>query len=586
MNTTVRHDPDDHGIRELFDWAADLPADQWEPFLARECPDDPARRAAVLRILKGAQQASAEQFLKRPREEQPAADPEAIGKYRVVRRLSEAGGQATAYLAYDPDTRRHVVLKRYHPADTPDDRRALYEEAQALARIDSDYVAQCFGIERLDDEVFLVVQYIPGRNLEEIRRDSPLDPNEVVRLVTELAEGVAAVHACWLIHRDIKPANVIRHENGKPRLVDFGLAAFLGSDRSRELSGTPAYMAPEQARVESDRIDSRTDIFGIGGVLYYLLTGHPPYEGATRAEVLERAKKHDIPPPRSLEPTIPAALESVCLKALAAAPGERYATAGEFAAALRKAAEPEPVPATGPARRPDRMRRRLLVAVGCGLLALAGWYGAREPVSAIVARPLQANISVNHFRELGDGRRVRDQGPITADSLARNPPHLKDSVRVHVELTRPAHVLLIALNPDGKDQLCAQTGDDTSATPTRELEYPEDRGRVFGLTDGAGLQAFVVVASERPLPAYAEWKGHIPGGLAWSPVEQEGFWTYDATASADIPRIRGRLRGEILQRDVAPEGLVNLCNRLREAPGVTLVQAVAFPVKPDQDIMR
>jgi hypothetical protein len=573
MNTTVHHDPDDHGIRELFDRAADLSADQWESFLARECPDDPARRAEVLRILKGAQQASAEQFLERPREEQPTASPEAIGKYRVVRRLSEAGGQATAYLAYDPDTDRQVVLKRYHPGDTPDDQHPLFEEAQALARIHSDYVAQCFGIERLGDEAFLVVEYIPGRNLEEIRRDGPLNPNRIVRLVTWLAEGVVAVHACGLIHRDIKPANAILHDNDKPRLVDFGLAAPIASSRLRKRSGTPAYMAPEQARGESDRIDFRTDIFGLGGVLFYLLTGCSPYGGSTRAEVLERAKKHDITPPQSLDRTIPAALESVCLKALAAAPEDRYNSAGEFAAALQQAV-----------RRPARMRRRLLVAVGCGLLALGGWYGARgpRPIFATAVRPLQAHISLSHFRELGDGRRVIPQGLITADSLAKNPPHLKDSVRVHVELTRPAYVFLIALNPDGKGQLCVQSGAAASATPLRDLEFPENPSGYFGLTDGVGLQAFVVVASERPLPAYATWKDRIPGGLSWSPVEREALWTYDGAALAVAPR----LRGPILHREVAPKSLVDLCDRLRRTPGVALVRAVAFPVKPEQEIMK
>src|SRR5262249_1169222 len=95
MNTTVLHDPGEHRIRELFDRAVDLPADQWEPFLARECPDDPGGRDEVLRILRGTQRADAEQFLDRPTEDRPTADPEAIGKYQDIRRLSEVGGQAT-----------------------------------------------------------------------------------------------------------------------------------------------------------------------------------------------------------------------------------------------------------------------------------------------------------------------------------------------------------------------------------------------------------------------------------------------------------------------------------------------------------
>jgi serine/threonine protein kinase len=199
MSTSVTPDPSDHDrVRELFDRGSELPTEQWEPFLRRECPDDPALRAEALRILRGAQQASTEQFLERPMAPPPAADPPRIGKYQIVRRFSELGGQATAYLAHDPDTDRQVVLKRYHLGDTPDDQHALFQEGRALARFHSAYVARCFGIERLGDEPFLVVEYIPGRNLDEIRRDGPLDPKRIVQLMSQLAEGVAAVHACGL----------------------------------------------------------------------------------------------------------------------------------------------------------------------------------------------------------------------------------------------------------------------------------------------------------------------------------------------------------------------------------------------------
>ena len=101
-----------------------------------------------------------------------------------------------------------------------------------------------------------------------------------------------------------------------------------------------------------------------------------------------------------------------------------------------------------------------------------------------------------------------------------------------------------------------------------------------------GLQAFVVVASDRSLPAYESWKTQVPGGLAWSPVDREGLWTYDSAAPSEAARFRGKLRGEILRRESAPEALVSLCDRLRRSPGVTLVRTVAFPVKPDQDIMK
>ena len=193
---------------------------------------------------------------------------------------------------------------------------------------------------------------------------------------------------------------------------------------------------------------------------------------------------------------------------------------------------------------------------------------------------------MKHYKELGDGRRVVPHGTISETSLASDPPRLKDLVRVQVTLSRPAYSYLIALNPNGTIQLCVPVGGIVPNSPRRELDFPEDPADYFGLTDGVGLQAFVVVASDRSLPAYESWKTQVPGGLAWSPVDREGFWTYDSAAPSDAARFRGKLRGDILRRESAPEILISLCDRLRRSPGVTLVRAVAFPVKPDQDIMK
>lgn len=634
MNSTLSYDPDRYRqLRELVDRAAERPAAEWASFLERECPADPTLQSEALRLLEHARAASTEGFLEPPApptepssvsvahgEPNPgSAEPIHVGKYQIVRRFSELSGQAAAYLAFDPDLERHVVLKRYHGG--PHDPSGEAEEGRALAKVVSPYVARCHGIERIDGEAYLVVEYVPGRNLAEVRRDGPLDLAQVVRILAQLAEGVAAVHARGLIHRDIKPANVILHDDGTPRLVDFGVTAHLGGSRLRARSGAPPYMAPEQARGEWDRIDFRTDVFGLGGVLYKLLTDHAPHAGSTLNEVIEHAKKADVTPPRRLDPTIPAPVEAVCLKALAAAPENRYTTALEFATALRQAIEPtlvarprtwndvfkrislrhaiEPTPVAPPtpAGIPAWVRWGLPAAVvACGLLALAVWLGSRGSETATpvapphifgpAADPLQAGIAVKHYKELGDGRRVVPHGTISETSLASDPPRLKDLVRVQVAFSRPAYSYLIALYPNGTIQLCVPVGGIVPSLPRRELDFPEYPADYFGLTDGVGLQAFVVVASDRSLPAYESWKTQVPGGLAWSPVDREGFWTYDSAAPSDAARFRGKLRGEILRRESAPEALVSLCDRLRRSPGVTLVRAVAFPVKPDQDIMK
>jgi hypothetical protein len=193
---------------------------------------------------------------------------------------------------------------------------------------------------------------------------------------------------------------------------------------------------------------------------------------------------------------------------------------------------------------------------------------------------------VEHYKELGDGRRVQLHGTISEISLARDPPRLKDMVRVHVTLSPPGYCYLIALNANGKPELCLPAGGIVPSSPRGKLVFPEHPADYFGLTDGLGLQAFVVVASDRRLPTYESWKTQVPGGVDWTLVDREGLWTYDSAELSEAKRVRGKLRGDILRRESAPEVLIDLCDRLRRSPGVTLVRAVAFPVKPDKDIMK
>ena len=586
-------------LRALVDRADELPSAEWPAFVERECPADPALRDEVLRLLKQSRRARAEGFLEQPesttgsmertedfRPVDWSRDGRAcIGKYRVVRCFAEASGQASAYLAFDPDVERHVVLKRYHgePGEA--------EEARALAKVSSPFVARCYGVERIDGDLYLVVEYIPGRNLAEIRRDGPMDPGRVVRIMVELAEGVAAVHARGLIHRDIKPANVILHDDGRPRLVDFGVAAHLGSPRLRLIAGSPPYMAPEQAQGLGERVDHRVDIFGLGGVLYALLTGRPPYQAPDLSSTLQLAAKAEIAPPRRLDPAIPAPIQAVCLGAMAAAPENRYGSAAEFARALERAWVLVRL-------------RRFLPAIAAAAALLAGstaWLWPRKapplqaaaegPAAGAPARadaaktitpeagPIEAEIAVTHYKDRGVELAPEPVGPVSDRALRDNPPRLKDLVRIRVALSRPAYAYLVALNPDGKDQICLPVAGRALETPRRDLEFPEDPKDYFSLTDGVGVQAFVVVASDRPLPAYEAWKSRIPGGLAWSPpaVAGEALWTYDGPPTSGP----SRLRGEVVRRRAVPEILAALCDRLREAPDVAAVHAVAFPVKGD-----
>jgi serine/threonine protein kinase len=265
----------------------------------------------------------------------PVTVAERIGKYEVRRPLGQ-GGQASAYLAFDPDLQRHVVLKLYRQAQAPAEQEAILREGRALARIRSRYVAQVYGVERHEGIPYLVVEYIPGLNLAEQRRRHPYTVDAALELTAQLAEGLSAVHSCGLLHRDIKPANVIVGDDGAPRLVDFGLAATLASDALRHVSGTLAYMAPEQARGEIERIDPRTDLFGLGAVLYELLTGQPPYRANSMEALVQMARAGEVVAPRQHQPQLPPPVNDLCLRCLAKDPGQRFASATELSDAVRR----------------------------------------------------------------------------------------------------------------------------------------------------------------------------------------------------------------------------------------------------------
>ena len=207
----------------------------------------------------------------------------------------------------DPDLQTLVVLKLYHAADTPAGRDVLLREGRALARVRHPNVARCLGVERVDELLVLVVESIAGRDLAAHWRETPGTFRTAALVVEQVAAGLAAVHACGLVHRDIKPSNVVLGDDGVPRLVDFGLAVPLGSDTGGIRSGSPAYMAPEQARGEWERVDAWTDVFGLGAMLYEFLTGRPPYQAETSRSVLRQAEACRFPAPRELRPSIPRA---------------------------------------------------------------------------------------------------------------------------------------------------------------------------------------------------------------------------------------------------------------------------------------
>jgi eukaryotic-like serine/threonine-protein kinase len=264
----------------------------------------------------------------------PAVLPERVGRYRVEKLLGR-GGFGLVYLARDEQLSRAVAVKVPH-ADRvarPEDAELYLAEARTVANLEHTHIVPVYDVGGTAEHPFFVVsKYIEGTDLARKIKESRLALGQAVQLVATVADALHYAHTKGLVHRDVKPGNILIDLDGKPYLVDFGLALREEDiGKGPKFAGTLPYMSPEQARGEGHRVDGRTDIFSLGIVLYELVVGRPPFRGQTNMELLEQITTHEPRPPRQINDTIPKELERICLKALSKRPTERYTTALDLA---------------------------------------------------------------------------------------------------------------------------------------------------------------------------------------------------------------------------------------------------------------
>ena len=292
-----------------------------------------------------------------------------------VQALIGTGGMGKVYKAFDRKLKRAVALKFLNGADATLERRFL-QEAQSQARIDHAHVCKVYEVGRVGEDPYIAMQFIDGQTLREAAKEMTVAQR--VSVLRDVALAVHAAHKLGLIHRDIKPANIlVERTDGtpKPFICDFGLARDLaepGNTVQGALLGTPQYMAPEQARGEQDKLDARTDVYGLGATLYDALAGKPPFEGASNLQTLYRMMHEEPPPLQRQDPTLPRDLCSVVMKCLEKDPAQRYDSARALAEDLQHTLDGEPVRArpVGRVGRAVRVVRRNK-ALAAALLALA-----------------------------------------------------------------------------------------------------------------------------------------------------------------------------------------------------------------------
>ncbi len=269
-----------------------------------------------------------------------------LGQYRLVR-LIGSGGMGDVYLAEHQMMKRPCAIKVIHPRKAADPAAlARFErEVHATAKLSHWNSIEIFDYGRAEDGTFYyVMEYLPGLSLAQlVDRYGPLSPARVVYLLSQVCDALAEAHAAGLIHRDIKPGNIFAAVRGGQydvaKLLDFGLAKpIAGADSSQltqtgAITGSPLYMSPEQA-IGDVEPDGRSDIYSLGAVAYYLLTGSPPFVFDQPLKVIVAHVSQEVVPPSQLRSDIPADLEAIVMRCLAKVPAHRYQTPGELAAAL------------------------------------------------------------------------------------------------------------------------------------------------------------------------------------------------------------------------------------------------------------
>jgi predicted Ser/Thr protein kinase len=299
---------------------------------------------------------------------------ETFGPYRVESVLGR-GGMGTVYLATHARLERKVALKVIAPWFAMDGefRERFLRESRLVASLDHPHVIPVYDVDEIDGTLFLAMRYVSGPSLRaRLGSQGRLSMGETARVADQVAGALDAAHRAGLVHRDVKPANILLAEPDRHvYLCDFGLARRTGAEgatRTGSFLGTADYSAPEQ--VEGRAVDGRADVYALGGVVFHCLTGRPPFVRDSEFATL-RAHLEDDPPAPGVSPGVDAAVR----RALAKRPEDRYATAGELAAALTAAAEatrPPSEPATRVLRSPRRGRPLLFWLVAAvAVLALA-----------------------------------------------------------------------------------------------------------------------------------------------------------------------------------------------------------------------
>ena len=272
-----------------------------------------------------------------------------VGNYEILEEIGR-GGMGIIYRARQRHSRRIVALKRLvaHHADSLETLERFRREAEAAASLDHPNIVPIYEVSRGDDGVpFFSMKYAAGGSLQKAAPALRRQPRESVRLLAKVARAVQYAHEHGILHRDLKPGNILLDAHGEPLVSDFGLAKWLdtNTDLTQTLTifGTPGYIAPEQAKGAPEELVPAADVYSLGAILFYLLSGRPPFLGENALAVIQQAGEKAAPKLRSLAPELDRDLETICGRCLEREAPSRYHSAGDLAADLERWLEGSPI---------------------------------------------------------------------------------------------------------------------------------------------------------------------------------------------------------------------------------------------------